>query len=168
MEDKQKKPRKPNTSNPLEPFKNDKWEVFCHALARGETQGQAAICAGFAPNCAASQGCKLAKRQVIKDRVAFIKSQTSKLSIERVSVSKSWVLQELKENVVAAKVEDDHSAVNRGLELIGKELGMFVERKIVGLQDLRSASADELFTLLAEIDSTMETGQLTDGSQDTP
>ncbi len=176
--EKKSKSRKVRVFDPSKPFKNAKWESFAHAYARGETQGDAAVVSGFAPNCAPSQGCKLAKRQIIKDRVAFIKSQTSKLSIERVSVSKGWVLQNLRDIVEramqAVPVTDkegretgewrfDGSVANRGVELIGKELGMFVERKVIGLQDLRNASADDLLAILSEIDSMTGTQQLPEG-----
>ena len=37
---------------------------------------------------------------------------------------------------------------------------MFVERKILGIQDIRSASADDLFNILSEIDSAIVTRQI--------
>ena len=152
--------RKIKILDPLKPFPNAKWEAFCHAYARGETQGQSAILAGFASTGAAARGCELAKRPYVQQRIAFLKSQHSKLAIERVSLSKSWVLQELRENILLAKQAEDCSAINRAIELIGKELGMFVERKILGIQDIRSASADDLFNILSEIDSAIVTRQI--------
>ncbi len=43
-------------------------------------------------------------------------------------------------------------AANRALELIGKQIGMFVERKAIGISDLRNASAAELVRIIAELE----------------
>jgi len=119
-------------------------------------------------------------RPVIQDRINNIRSRTTNSAIERVALSKCWVLQNLRDNVERAlqsveiidskgnrtgEYRYDGSVVNRGLELIGKELGMFVDRKILGIQDLRHASADDLYSLLSEIDSAIEARQLTEGSK---
>jgi len=133
--------------------------MFCQRMALGDNQTEAAKLAGYAISCASVQGHKLMQKPLIQQRVQYLRNLTSDVAIERVVMNKSWVLQKLKENVEAAKKEGDHSAVNRGLELVGKETGMFVERKIIGLQDLRSASADELMRSLAELDSAIEAEQ---------
>ena len=135
------------------PLDNQKWENFARYIANGETQANAAKLAGFKENNAHIRGSVLMKKDEIRQRVEELKSVSSERAVTGLSLNKSWVLQNLKDNVEAAKEEDDHSAVNRGLELIGKEIGMFVERKILGLQDLSTASADELFDIIAVIDS---------------
>ena len=138
---------------------NVKHEMFCQRIALGDNQTEAAKLAGYATSCASVQGHKLMQKPPIQQRVQYLRNRTSDVAIERVALSKGWVLQNLKDNVNAARGEDDHSAVNRGLELIGKELGMFVERKILGLQDLRNASADDLYTILAVIDGELANEQ---------
>ncbi len=138
---------------------NPRHEAFCQRMVLGDNQTEAAKLAGYAISCASVQGHKLMQKPLIKQRVQYLRNLTSDVAIERVSLNKSWVLQKLKENVEAARKEDDHSAVNRGLELIGKEIRMFVDRQVIGLQDLRSASADDLYDILAEIDSALEAQQ---------
>ena len=130
------------------PLDNQKWENFARYIASGETQAKAAVLAGFKEANAHIRGCVLMKKPEIRLRVEELKRVSSERAVTGLSLNKSWVLQNLKDNVEAAKEEDDHSAVNRGLELIGKEIGMFVERKILGLQDLSNASADELFDVV--------------------
>ena len=44
-----------------------------------------------------------------------------------------WVIQRLKENAARAIEAGDLSVVNRALELIGKQIGMFVERANINL-----------------------------------
>lgn len=174
--------RKSLALDPLKPFPNPKWEAFCHAMARGEKQGDSARLAGFKGVGADSRGVELMRRPVIKRRIDFLKSTTSKIAIERVSLSKSEVLQGLRKiaNIavgneqVPSKDGDmmvyaiDLSAGNGAYIALGKELGMFVERKILGIQDIRTASADDLYKILGEIDSAIEARQLTDGGNPQP
>ncbi len=138
------------------PLDNQKWENFARYIANGETQANAAKLAGFKENNAHIRGSVLMKKNEIRLRVEELKMVSSERAVTGLSVNKAWVLQKLKENVFAAKAEGDHSAVNRALELIGKEIRMFVDRQVIGLQDLRSASADELMEILQELDSIIE------------
>ena len=131
---------------------NPRQEAFCQRMVLGDNQTEAAKLAGYATSCASVQGHKLMQKPLIQQRVQYLRNLTSDVAIERVSLNKTWVLQKLRENVKAARAAGDHSAVNRGLELIGKEIRMFVDRKVVGLQDLSNASADELFDVLSVID----------------
>ncbi len=135
------------------PLDNQKWENFARYIANGETQANAAKLAGFKENNAHIRGCILMKKDEIRLRVEELQRVSSEQAVTGLSVSKAWVMGKLRENVEKAKMVGDHSAVNRGLELIGKEIRMFVERKVIGLHDLRSASADELLDMLAEVDS---------------
>jgi hypothetical protein len=49
------------------------------------------------------------------------------------------------------------NAANRSLELIGKELGMFVDRKQISVEDLRKMPTEELVRLLTYIDGEIQT-----------
>ena len=122
-------------------------------MADNKNQTQAADLAGWHGTQAATRGSELMRRPDVAARVAWLRQASSTLAVRSVAVSKGWVLQELRNNVIAATLDGDRSSVNRGLELIGKELGMFVERKVLGIQDLRKASAEEIMGLLAEVDS---------------
>jgi hypothetical protein len=50
---------------------------------------------------------------------------------ERVGVDEEWVLRNLRRNAVMAMRRGDLAAANRSIELIGRHLGMFIERKQV-------------------------------------
>ena len=100
------------------------------------------------------------------DAVVYVlteKGSATEQAAERLSIDREWVLRKLKENVTRALQERpvlDSSGkptgeyryngptVNRALELIGKEVRMFVDRKEVGqpgeFAELENMSADEL------------------------
>jgi hypothetical protein len=62
------------------------------------------------------------------------------------------VLAKLRENAEKGMAEGQRAPAIRPLELIGKELGMFIDRKEIGLGKLREMSTEDLVRLLAEID----------------
>ena len=78
----------------------------------------------------------------IQARVAELRQAISTHTVEKTSVSKAWVIAKLVENVEramqAVPVLDagdytyQGNVANRALELIGKEYGMFIDRKEIG------------------------------------
>ena len=48
---------------------------------------------------------------------------------ERVGVDEEWVLRKLRTNAVMAMRAGDRAAAARSLELIGRHLSMFIDRK---------------------------------------
>jgi len=74
--------------------------------------------------------------------VAELRQAISTHTVEKTSVSKAWVIAKLVENVEramqAVPVLDagdytyQGNVANRALELIGKEYGMFIDRKEIG------------------------------------
>lgn len=77
-------------------------------------------------------------------RIKELREAATRKAVQRIGISKEWVLDQLVENVKTAKAaipvldaegnpvgeyRTNLQAANRALELIGKELGMFVDRK---------------------------------------
>lgn len=77
-------------------------------------------------------------------RTEELREAATRKAVQRIGISKEWVLDQLVENVKTAKAaipvldadgnpageyRTNLQAANRALELIGKELGMFVDRK---------------------------------------
>lgn len=77
-------------------------------------------------------------------RVAELRAAVTEKAVKKLEISKEWVLEQLVENVKMAKqaepvcdeegnpigeYKQNLAAGNKALELIGKELGMFVDRK---------------------------------------
>ena len=65
---------------------------------------------------------------------------------ERVGVDEEWVLRKLRMNAVMAMRAGDRAAANRSIELIGKHLGMFIDRKQIDI-----AYVDDADEYLAEL-----------------
>jgi hypothetical protein len=146
-----------------------KQEVFCQEIAKGLTPTEAARAAGYASGSAHVTASRMMDMPPIVARVAELKTlvtarvveqvaQAQSDVIERIAIDKAWVLGQLVENVETAKqavpvtidgvqvgiYEQNLAAANKALELIGKELGMFVERKEVrtGNLDLTDEQLD--------------------------
>lgn len=124
-----------------------KADWFAVKVGAGEAPRDAAAGSGYSPGTAYA----LMKREDVKARIAEIREVAVQMALDKVVITKEWVLAELVDNVLIAKtavpVRDkkgketgvyqiDLGAANRGLELIGKELGMFVEKREVTLPSL--------------------------------
>lgn len=136
----------------MKPLTNAKHEAFAQALASGKTQIEAHALAGFKPH--RGNASSLAQDKSIVERVHYllnererITAQSTAKAIERTALTKEWVIQQLQLNAERASTAEpvrDHegnptgeytyqgAVVNRALELLGKELGMFIDRKEVG------------------------------------
>jgi phage terminase small subunit len=97
---------------------------FCIEYLKDRIGKEAAIRAGYSPNAAAQQAYELLQLPKIR---AIVDAEQQD-SLDRVRVDRDWVLEQLK--LEATSAETDGARV-RALELLGKELGMFVERKQV-------------------------------------
>lgn len=123
------------------PLENAKWERFCQGVADGLSADEAYSAAGYKPN--RNNASRLKANEIIQARISALLGSMA----HKVVVSKAWVLEKLVANVEramqyeAVKDEDGNvvgdyhyqgGVANRALELLGKEIGMFVERKEIG------------------------------------
>lgn len=126
---------------------NRKHELFAQGLAAGLSQAMAYGQAGYKAHT--GNASKLAQDKSIVARISQLLAEREQLhgqstarAIERVSLTKEWVLAKLIDNVQRASqavpVMDAEgketgeyryqgAVANRALELLGKHLGMFVE-----------------------------------------
>lgn len=133
-------------------LENPKHELFAQELAKGKTAEEAHGLAGY--KASRSGASQLKQNLNISNRVAellaereSIHAQATADAIESAGLTKEWVIQMLTQNVAKAMqakavTNSDGDAIgeyqyqgnvaNRALELLGKELGMFIERKEVG------------------------------------
>lgn len=142
--------------NPKEPLQNTKQEEFCQLVARGETQVQAYRVAYGVDNRA--NAARLAAKDYIRKRVHAIldaKRRSMDLSTDKAAkalkLNKQWVLDRLMRNAEECLENNStRGAANRALELLGKELGLFIDRSEVKhtSEDLASLTDAEL---LAEL-----------------
>lgn len=150
------------------PLSNPKHELFAQELANGVSACQAYEKAGFKPD--GGNASRLQNDDRIKQRVAALLSERARKhdkatekAVKELGITKQWVLAKLVTNAERALERDDGSTANRALELIGKEQGMFIDRKesgapgdFAGLQSaeevldlVRKELGDETAALLA-------------------
>jgi phage terminase small subunit len=123
---------------------NPQMERFAQELARGKSQRQAAIDAGYSPTSASVQGARLFAKAKVKQRVAQL--QMSKLyDVEAARADHIGQLVELRE---LAKGKGQISAAIKAEELRGRVLGLYVEQSVretvVSNKTVEQANEDEL------------------------
>jgi hypothetical protein len=117
-------------------LKNPRHEEFCRALAAGKSASAAYQSAGFAPSYANSS--RLQRRDHIRQRVNEVVDQRQRAAdralasaAERVGIDQEWVLRNLKLNALMSMRAGDRSAAARSLELLGRHVGLFIDKKQV-------------------------------------
>lgn len=128
-------------------------------MAKGVTATEAAVTAGFAPKRATVTGSELLARPEVKVRIAELQALVTERVTEKTGISKAWVIEELVEVVKMAKqaepvtdakgertgeYKQNLPAANQALGLIGKELGMFIDRSEVRAGPLDGLEHEEL------------------------
>lgn len=113
-------------------LKNAKHELFAQGIAKGLAASQAYKSAGYTASGNAADACasRLLTDAKVQARVADLQSRV----VTDILLTREWVIEQLIDNVRQAKGGDklDGPTANKALELLGKELGMFIERKEVG------------------------------------
>ncbi|RJP45455.1 hypothetical protein C4587_00730 [Candidatus Parcubacteria bacterium] len=136
-------------------LKNPRWERFAQELAKGKTADAAYEQVGFKKN--RHNAARLAREEHIRTRVAELLAERDEMArkatekaAEALSIDRQWVMSRLIENAQAASAAEDYGPSNKALELLGKELGMFIDRKQIDIDgELRSLSDAQLVALLA-------------------
>lgn len=118
-------------------LQNRRREIFCQGLAQGKSIAQAYRDAGY--RYTSADAARSNRLPVVIQRVAEIRAsreghekKVMAIATEKVSVDKAWVLARLIENATNAARLEDFAPSNRALELVGRELGMFIERRELG------------------------------------
>ena len=130
---------------------NKMWETFAQAMARGVNQTNSALEAGYSDVSAHVRGCELAKKPAVKARIEELRRKADKLAVQAVACDREWVLRELVATYEAARAAKNQTAANRALELIGKEQGMFIDRKMDVKSPLEALSTQQLQQLMAVV-----------------
>jgi hypothetical protein len=101
---------------------------FCIEYLKDENGKAAAIRAGYSPRCAAQQAYELLQNPKVREFIDQEQSDSLDRSRVDLDAERAWVRSRLK--IEAEGAETDGARV-RALELYGKDLGMFVDRKEV-------------------------------------
>lgn len=151
-------------------LENAQHELFVQELVKGASQREAYRSAGYntkSDAAADASASRLLSNAKVAARLAELQTKVEERTVEKTAVSKAWVIAKLVENVERAMQAEpvldsegketgefkyNGNVANRALELIGKEQGMFVERKEVGKPG-DFAGVDD-----AELDDTIRDG----------
>lgn len=136
----------------MPPLRNPRWELFAQGLADGKRQTDAYKNAGFEYTATKNRSApaRLAKRPEIKARLSellrerdVVNQQALQIAVKETGVTKAWIMGMLKENVERAmgikpvldkdgnptgEYQYNGFVANKALALLGREIGMFVER----------------------------------------
>src|SRR5215831_13608648 len=133
-----------------------KHEAFAAAVAAGVEPKTAYLSVGFkcTPKSAISAGGKLSKRADVRARIDELIEGKRSASLAEVQkalsdrgVDREWVIDQLVEIVgrcMAGGDEFNARDATRALELLGKEQGMFIDRREVRDMTLENMSDEEL------------------------
>jgi hypothetical protein len=115
---------------------NQKHEMFAQLIAGGSSMIDAFEKAGFARRNA--NASRLRINEKVDRRIVELVSQKAGAvqvaalsAAEKAGVDQFWVLRNLRTNAVMAMRRNDRSAAARSIELIGKHLGMFIDKKSI-------------------------------------
>lgn len=125
-------------------LKNVRHEKFAQHLAKGMSADAAYEKAGYSAN--RGNATRLKANERLQARVAELQKKTEQVAV----LTRADVLRELADNAVEAKKLGQLSARNQALSLYGKELGMFVDRRLLGVTRIGDMNEEELLEFLGE------------------
>lgn len=138
-----------------------------------EAYRRAYNCAKMSDKSVWENASKLLADAKVAPRVAELRATVIAKATKQLEIDKTWVLTQLVENVAMAKQAEpvldregnptgeytqNLAAANRALEMIGKELGMFVDRKEVRTGALDDASVEELLEMRRMLEAKKRSG----------
>lgn len=148
------------------PLNNAKHEHFAQLVSNGETATRAYELAGYSANGAKQSAARLLTNADMRARIAYLRSKKEQAHgqqvqqvLQEAALDKAWVLRRLARIVdmgmAAEPVMDAEGnpigefkanlpAANKALELIGKEAGMFIDRKEIRTSSLDGLEHDDL------------------------
>ena len=133
---------------------NARHERFAQEIVKGTPVRKAYTIAGYPAN--RGNASRLRLHQGIKARIDELRAQKTAAvelaqltAAERAGVDQFWVLRNLRRNAVMAARVGARSAAARSLELIGKHLNMFVDKKQIDVNVVDDA--DQYLARLLEL-----------------
>ena len=111
----------------MSPLRNPRHEQFAQLVAGGKSATESYILAGFSEKGAAQSANRLREKADVGARIAELREAVSAAAITRAAIDRDFVLGGLK--TIAIDRECSDTSRVRALELCGKELGMFQEKK---------------------------------------
>jgi hypothetical protein len=127
---------------------NPRWERFAQELAKGQPATRAYVLAGYRSN--SGNASTLKAQQSVSKRVMELLAHREEIeakgiarAIEQRGITSGDVMAMLIEDHDSARAKGQFGAAIRAAELLGKELGMFVERRELRIEDRLAAMTPE-------------------------
>ena len=134
---------------------NERQDRFCVAVAEGMPPYQAYKAAGYSGQ--ANGAYQLIKKPLVIARIEQIRQFRDRTvgevltnAVSREAITKQWIMDRLQQNAISCMEREPRwaynpAAANRALELLGKEMSMFLDRKEIGRPgDFAGLSDEEL------------------------
>jgi hypothetical protein len=125
---------------------NPRYELFAQTLARGVSQSDAYVEAGFqstTPDGIANNAARLAAKPEVKQRVDELLARAAK----HAELRAADILSALLEDRSLARERGQVAAAIRALELYGKQIGMFVDKREIKTGVLDDLNPEQLDTI---------------------
>lgn len=132
----------------MPPLNTEKQELFAQARARGLSLTAAAREAGYTQATAHVRGSELGKNPQVLARVQELRDRLDDRLVTAVTTDRVSILQNIGELVAEARAAKDRSTAMRGLELLGKAAGLFVDRHMEVKSPLEGLNADQLLAII--------------------
>ena len=113
------------------PLTNARQEMFVQGILKGLPANRAYVAAGYADKNADSNATRLMGNERVAARVQYLQSKVADKVVAQAAWTKERVIARLEQNIDLAEQLEMPQAINTSLGMIGKEIGMFVERKEV-------------------------------------
>ena len=151
-------------------LRNPRHERFCGLVASGVNPTEAYISIGYSALGANQAASRLLARIDVRSRVSELQVATQQNTIERSALSRAWVLDSLMsvvqrcmqaEPATDAKGKQlgaytfNAAGANRALELLGRELGMFIDKPVRPVWDgsLKSLTDEQLARITQDLEA---------------
>ncbi len=131
-----------------------KHEAFAQEMAKGCSIFDAFVASGYPRRSGNASRLRVSERvdaritELVAQRAAEAQRQALGAA-EKAGVDSYWVIRRLRTNSVLAARRGDTAASNRATELIGKHLGMFIDKKQIDINVVDDS--DEYLARLMEI-----------------
>ena len=131
-----------------------KQEAFCREFLVDLCGTRAAVRAGYAEFGARTEGARLLAKANIQARIAEFQAERSR----RTDIKADDVLCRLAREADAGDLAEPNSARIRAIELLGKHVGMFVDRKQIAIKPLELWTEEDIITFFGSEEAADEAG----------
>ena len=143
---------------------NPRHEKFSQLVASGVKPSEAYVSVGYKPTGAKQAASRLLTKVDVRERVSELQEAAARSTAEAVILNRQRVLHRLSELSHEAQQKGQYGAAARCEELIGREIGMFVQRDEPWDGNLDSLTDEQLEKLLAQFRAMLQASEQANGA----